>query len=163
LLSRVRSIAATFRAVSRNGFSTFSKCFTLSRPRHWDLCENLNNVIGHGIWFDTYQVQNTEMLWFVNEIIETMNSDNMLCGCFGLYPSYVAGILNRMPNIHFYLVCSEKINFEDYIKKCVANKECTISNVDDTLRMLSRNVIKVSFEQIVVRGKLLSERSPTMC
>jgi hypothetical protein len=41
------------------------------------LCENLNNTIGHGIWYDTYQVQNTDMLWFVNEMNETMNSDNV--------------------------------------------------------------------------------------
>ena len=27
-----------------------------------------------------------------------------------MYPSYFAGILNRMPNIHLYAVCSEKIN-----------------------------------------------------
>jgi hypothetical protein len=53
------------------------------------------------------------MLWFVNEIIEDMNSDNMFCDCFGLYPGYVAGILNRMPNIHFYVARSEKMNFED--------------------------------------------------
>jgi hypothetical protein len=72
------------------------------------LCENLNNVIGHGIWYDTYKFQDTYILWFVIEIIETMNSENMLCGCFGLYPCYIAGILNRMPSIHFYVVCSDK-------------------------------------------------------
>jgi hypothetical protein len=122
------------------------------------LCENLNNVIGNGIWHDTYQVQNPDMLWFVNKIIEAMNSDNMLCGCFGLYPSYIGAILNQMPNSHFYVVCSEKINFEDYMRKCMLNRECTISNVDDTFRICYQDkVIKVSFEQRVVSGKLLSE------
>jgi hypothetical protein len=122
------------------------------------LCENLNNAIGHVIWYDTYQVQNTDMLWFVNEIIEAISNDNMLCGSFGLYPRYVAGILNRIPNIHLYVVCSEKINFEDYIRKCMANKECTISNVDDTFWIyFQARVIKVSVEQRVVSRKLQSE------
>jgi hypothetical protein len=56
------------------------------------LCENFNNVIGRGIWYNTYEVQNTDILLFVNEIIETTNSDNMLCGSFGMYPSYIAGV-----------------------------------------------------------------------
>ena len=122
------------------------------------LCEKLNNVIGHGIWHDTYQVENTDMLWFVNKLIETMSSDNVLCGSFGLYPSYVAGILNRMPNIHLYAVCSEKINFQDYIRKCMANKECTISNFGYAFCIYFQGKeIKVSCEQRVVSGKLLSE------
>jgi hypothetical protein len=100
----------------------------------------------------------TPMLWFVKQIIEIMNSDNMLCGSFGMYPCYIAGILNRMPNIHFYVVCSEKINFDDYIRKYMANKECTISNFGDTFCIyFQERVIKVSFEQRVASGKLLSE------
>jgi hypothetical protein len=63
-----------------------------------------------------------------------------------------------MPNIHFYVLCSDKINFEDYIRKCMANKKCTISNVDDTFRICYQDkVIEVSFEQTVVSGKRLSE------
>jgi hypothetical protein len=82
----------------------------------------------------------------------------MLCGCFGLYPSYIAGILNRMPNIHLYVVCSEKINFEDYIRKCIANKEGTISNVNDSFWIYFQSrLIKVSFEQRIVAGKFLPE------
>ena len=56
------------------------------------LCEDLNHIVGYGIWYDTFQVQNTQWLWLVNNIVTTMNSDKVLCGCFGLYPSYVAGI-----------------------------------------------------------------------
>ena len=63
------------------------------------LCEDLN-IVGQGIWYDTFQVQNTEWLWLVNNIVTTMNSDKV-CGCFGLYPSYVAGILNSVKEIHF--------------------------------------------------------------
>jgi hypothetical protein len=124
------------------------------------LCENLNNVIGHGIWYDTYEFQNTDMLWFVSKIIETMNSDKIICGSFGIYPSYIAADLNRRPNINFYAACSEKIHFEDYIRKCMGGKECTISNFGDTFCIyVQERVIKVSFEQRVVSGKLLSERT----
>ena len=35
---------------------------------------------------------------FVNDIVTIMNSVKLLCGSFGLYPSYVAGILNSEGN-----------------------------------------------------------------
>ena len=49
----------------------------------------------------------------------------MLCGSFGLYASYVAGILNGVKEIHFYVLCSEKLNYADYVEKCIAGKVCT--------------------------------------
>ena len=60
------------------------------------LCEDLNSIAGYGIWCDTFQVQNTEWLWLVNNTVTALNSNKVLCGCFGLYPSYVAGILNSV-------------------------------------------------------------------
>jgi len=89
------------------------------------LCEDLNNAIGQGVWYDTFQVQNTKWLWFVNDIVKTVNSDKVLCGSLGLYPSYAAGILNYVKEIHFYVLCSEKLNYADYVEKCIAGKECT--------------------------------------
>jgi hypothetical protein len=65
------------------------------------LCENLNTTVGQGIRYDTFQVQNTNWLWLVNNIVTTMNSDNMICGCFGHFTSYVAGILNSIKEINF--------------------------------------------------------------
>ena len=47
-----------------------------------------------------------------------------LCESFGVYPSYVADILNSVKKI-ISLFCSEKINYEDYVKKCIVSKECT--------------------------------------
>ena len=41
----------------------------------------------------------------------------MLCGSFGLYPSYAAGFLNSVKEIHFYVLCSEKLNYADYVEK----------------------------------------------
>jgi len=89
------------------------------------LCEDLNNIVGQGVWYDTFQVQNTKWLWFVNDIVTTMNSDRALCGSFGLYASYVTGILNSVKEIHFYVLCSEKLNYADYVEKCIAGKVCT--------------------------------------
>ena len=47
------------------------------------LCEDLNNIVGHGVWHDTFQVRNTKWLWLVNDIVTSMNSDKVLCGSFG--------------------------------------------------------------------------------
>jgi hypothetical protein len=57
------------------------------------LCEDLNNNVGQGVWYDTFQVQNTKWLRFVNYIITTVNSDSVVRLIWSA-PSYVAGILN---------------------------------------------------------------------
>jgi len=44
----------------------------------------------------------------------------ILCGSFGVYPSYRAGILNTVIEIHFYVFCSEKLNYENNIKNYIA-------------------------------------------
>jgi len=48
------------------------------------LCEDLNYIVGQGVWHDTFQVKNTKWLWLVNDIFTAMNSDKVLCGSFGL-------------------------------------------------------------------------------
>jgi len=62
-----------------------------------------------------------------------MNSDKVLCASFGLYPSYVAGILNSVKEIHFYVLCSENLNYADYIEKCIAGKTklLRINHIDE--------------------------------
>jgi len=60
----------------------------------------------------------TKWLWLVNDIITTVNSDEVLCGPFGLYPRYAAGILNSVKEINFYVLCSEKLNYADYVENC---------------------------------------------
>jgi hypothetical protein len=90
-----------------------------------ELCEDLNTIVGQGICYDTFQIQNTKWLWLVNDIVTTINSDNVRCATFGLYPSYVAGILNSVKEINFYVLCDKHINYAKYIKKCIAGKECT--------------------------------------
>jgi len=57
------------------------------------LCEDFIEIVGQGIYYDTFKIRNTKWLWFVNDIVAVMNNDNILRGCFGLFPSYVVGIL----------------------------------------------------------------------
>jgi len=87
---------------------------------HGQLCEDLNTILGQGICSDRFQVQNSKWVWLVNVIVTTIKSDNVLCVSYGLYPSYVAGILNSVKQIHFYVVCDKHINYAEYIKICIA-------------------------------------------
>jgi len=72
------------------------------------LCEDLCTLVGLGIWYDTFKIQNTKCLWFMNDNISALNNNNVLCGCFGLYPSYVAGILPSVKEIHLPTLCTKK-------------------------------------------------------
>ena len=124
------------------------------------LCEELNTTVGQGIWYDTFQVQNTEWLWLVNDIVTTMNSDNMLCGCFGLFPSYVAGILNSVKEINFYVLCNKRnLRCASCFEKCVAGKECTFKLRTDNYFVLAsgKEEVVISFQSRYFRGKLMSE------
>ena len=96
------------------------------------LCEDLNNIVGQGVWYDTFQVKNKKWLWLVNYIDTTMNSGKVLCGAFGLYPSYVAGIPNSVKKIHFYVLCCEMLSYADYFEKCIASKECSVTYITHT-------------------------------
>jgi len=96
-------------------------------------CEDLNEIVGQGIYYDTFKIQNTKWLWFVNDIVSALNNDNLLCGSFGFYPSYVAGILHSVKEIHFYALCSKRCNYTEYIERFIAGKGCTI-----TFRQLSQ-------------------------
>jgi hypothetical protein len=43
----------------------------------------------------------------VNTVVTVMNIVKILCGAFGLHPSFVTGILNSVNDISFYVLCSE--------------------------------------------------------
>jgi hypothetical protein len=86
------------------------------------LSNDLNQLVGVGIWHDTYTVQNTKWLWLVSDI-----SDKVLCAVAGMYPGYVAGILNQVTEINFYVLCNEQLKYSDFIEKCISGRECTIS------------------------------------
>jgi len=76
---------------------------------------NLNTIVGQAIWHDIFHVQNRKWLWLVNNV-GALNSVNMHCGCFGQYASYVAGILNSVKEINFYVLCNKRLHCANYIK-----------------------------------------------
>ena len=44
------------------------------------LCEDLNEIVGDEIYYDTFQIRNTKWLWFVSNMVIAMNNDKALCG-----------------------------------------------------------------------------------
>jgi len=51
----------------------------------------------------------------------------ILFGCFAMYPSFVAGILNKAERIQFFVLCIENLNYEYYNGKFIGDKECSVS------------------------------------
>jgi hypothetical protein len=90
-----------------------------------------------------------------------MNRDKILCGSFGLYPSFVARILNSVNKIHLYVLCNEQPNYADYIEKCIADKECCVCYESDTGKYIrlscGSELIALSFETRLIHGQLPSE------
>jgi hypothetical protein len=84
-------------------FLDFSDVSFLPNSGIGQMCEKLSTIIGQGILHDTFQIRNTKWLWLVNDLT-TLNSDNVLCDTFGLYPGYVAGFLNSVKEINFCVV-----------------------------------------------------------
>jgi len=91
-------------SATHNGFSRIHHVSFLPNSSIGKLCEDLNTIVGKGIWYDTFQFQNTKWLWLVNNIVTTLNSDNVLGSTSGRYPSYVAGIPNSVKEIDFCVV-----------------------------------------------------------
>ena len=119
----------------------------------------LNSIVGLIVCYDTFQIKNSDWLWLISDIVATINRDNILCGSFGLYASYAAGILNWVEKIHLYLVCSEQLNYENYIKKYTAGQECCISYKVHTgcyFKLSSGGKIIASFETSIIHGLLPS-------
>jgi hypothetical protein len=115
------------------------------------VCERLGTEIGCGIWHDTFKIQNTKWLWLVNYLVAAMNNDKIRSCVFGLFPPYVAGILNSVSNINSYVLYSEKLNYLDYIKQCKAEKECTISRGGDIFQLkYNGDIICILFETRIV-------------
>jgi len=43
-----------------------------------------------------------------------------------MYASFVAGITNSARRIQFLVLCNEELNYENYIEKCIGDKECSV-------------------------------------
>jgi hypothetical protein len=114
-------------------FLNFSDVSFLLNTRIGELCEDLSTIVGQGVLYDTFQVQNTKWLWLENDIVTTINSDKVRCATFGLYPSYVAGILTSVKETNFYLLCYEHINFANYVKNIWQEKNALLSYLQNTI------------------------------
>jgi len=121
------------------------------------LCKELNNMVGNAIWYDTFNIQNTKWLWLVNNIVAVINKDGILCGCFELYTSFVAGILNSAKDINFYVVCNKKVNYANYINQCISDRKCTISHTGNYFQLSSGGeTIYITFEAKIIHKQLPS-------
>ena len=116
----------TFISVSEN-WLIFERVSSSPDSSIGQLCEDLNKIAGREIYYDRFEIQNTKWLWFVSNMITALNNNKILCGCFGMYPRFVAGILNTAKRIHFFVLCNEELNYEDYIENCISDKECSVS------------------------------------
>jgi len=65
-------------------------------------------------------------------MVTAMNNDKTLCGCFGMHPSFVAGILNSARRVHFFVLCNEELKYVNYIEKCIDDKECSVCYMSHT-------------------------------
>jgi len=114
------------------------------------LAENLNEIVRQGIYYDRFEIQNTKWLWFVSNMVTAMDNDKILCGCFGKYPTFVAGILNSARRMHFFVLCNEELNYENYIEKCIGDKDCNVCYKSHTIHYsqlsCQSETIIISFE-----------------
>ena len=77
----------------------------------------------------------------MNDIASALNNDNVVCGSFRFYPSYVAGFLHSVNEIYFFLLCTKMFDYTQYIESCITGKNCTF-------RILSKiNFIRLPEEQ----------------
>jgi hypothetical protein len=87
-----------------------------------------------------------------------MNSNNILCASFGLFPSYVAGILNSVKEISFYALCNKKDYDVLSTLKNILLGECTCKlRTDNYFVLTSGNEEVISFQSRFFGGKLPSE------
>jgi hypothetical protein len=82
----------------------------------------------------------------------------MCCAVRLIYPSYVAGILDVVEEIHFYVLCNNTIICAEYLEQALFNEECTISSIscDKNYFMLLSNgeTVILKFDIRILEGKL---------
>ena len=102
------------------------KLFFLPNSSIGQFCEYLSENVGQGIYYDRFEIEDTKWFSFVINMVTAMNNDKTLCGCFVIYSSFVAGTMNSARRIHFFVLRNEELNYENYIEKCVVDKECSV-------------------------------------
>ena len=94
------------------------------------------------------------------DIVTAVNSDTILYGSFGLYPSYVAGILNSVKEIHFYVLCSEKINFADYVKNVFSVKIALQVSYKLRLKIVTEHRFQLTFGGETIKISIETRQFP---
>jgi len=75
-----------------------------------------------------------------------VNGNKVLCVSFGVYPSYVAGILNYVKQINFFLLQSEELNYADCVEKSIIIKERTFKlPTDYSLKIFTEHHFQLTF------------------
>jgi hypothetical protein len=98
----------------------------------------------------------------VNNVVAGLKSDNMHCGCFGQYASYVAGILNSVKEINFYVFSNKRrLHCTKYLEKCISNTQCSISfksHTDNYFVLISgEEKVVIKIDSRFLHGKLPSK------
>jgi len=42
------------------------------------LCEDLNEIVGQGIYYDTFEIQNTKWFWFISNMVTALNNKKIV-------------------------------------------------------------------------------------
>ena len=50
------------------------------------LCE----IDEQGIYYDTFEIQDTKWFWFVSNMITALKNEKTLIGCFAMYPRFLS-------------------------------------------------------------------------
>ena len=83
----------------------------------------------------------------------------MISAVFGLYPSYVAGILKHAVEINFYVLSNEYLTYADYSEKVTSSERCinSVSCEKDYFTLSSgEETVILKFETRIMEGKLPS-------
>ena len=84
--------------------------------------------------------------WFVKDIVTIVNSKMFCVVHFVCTRVISAGILNFVKEIHFFVLCSEKLYYADYVEKCIAGKECTFTlPTDYDFKVVTVNRFQLQF------------------
>jgi len=73
----------------------------------------------------------------------------------------VAGVLNSVKEIHFYVLCSEKLNYAVCVEKCIADMECTLkfpTNYD--FKVVTEHRFQLTFGDELVTISIESRQFP---
>ena len=96
----------------------------------WYISSSKYNVVTAGEWYCYDHEQWQYAMWM-----------------FRLYPSYVAGILNSVKEINFYVLSNKRrLWCASYLEKCVAGKECTFKLCTDNYFVLTSGKEEVIIE-----------------